>query len=449
VLVLSDTPRLGRKLLLGILVLCRLAAAQAPSDQGTLDPEFDKVPFAQWLSGAQQTQMKWSEHVLPVILSVHQRLIARVQIQIDGGEAAKRRGEGDLIFYFQLTDAKGRMFQDHSTYDLGKAEEGLKAQDISCTDFAFVLPGDYSVSVAIYDTATREHVIKKDKLHVAPLKLDPLPDMWRDLPPVEFLDNSDPPDHWFLPKTHGTLHLELTARHPVRIEVLVNLTPTEMSARLNGVQSQNLSLLLPALKAVAQMSGHDVSTNVSLLDLSRRRVVFHQEDVHELDWGKVKSSLSDAGSGIIDVKSLADRSHSAAFFVHEVARKLAPAESVPNQARAVIVLSAPMVFDADQDLQGVELKPSPNSRVFYVRFENPPDQRVMLYPDTRRRRGAFGGYPSRQRTPEDGEVSMPNGLAADHLAPTLKALDPRVFDAVSADQFRKALAAIMSEISSM
>src|SRR5579863_435437 len=186
--------------------MCRLAAAQNSADN-THDPVFDKVPFAEWAAGGPQAQMKWSEHVLPVILSIHQRLVVRVLIQMDGAEAAKRRGEGELVFYFQFTDSKGRTYQDHTTYDLAKAEEGLKAQDITCTDMAFVLPGDYAVSVAIYDTATKEHVIKKNKLHVAPMKLDPLPDMWRDLPAIEFLDASDPPDRWFLPKTRSKLNL--------------------------------------------------------------------------------------------------------------------------------------------------------------------------------------------------------------------------------------------------
>jgi len=55
-----------------------------------------------------------------VILSVHQRLLARLQIQLDGAEAAKRRGEGKLVFYFQITDSKGRVYQDHTEYDLEK-----------------------------------------------------------------------------------------------------------------------------------------------------------------------------------------------------------------------------------------------------------------------------------------------------------------------------------------
>ena len=422
-----------------------MAAAQTSGDAH--DPEFDKVPFAQWLAGGQQAQMKWSEHVISVVLSVHQRLIAQLQIQMDGAEAAKRRGEGELVFYFQLTDSKGHVFQDHTTYDLGKAEEGLKSQDISCTDLAFVVPGDYAVSTAIYDTATKEHVMKKDKLHVAPLKVDPLPDLWHDLPSVEFVDAVNPPDRWFQPKAKGVLHLPLAPHHPVRIEVVVNLTPTETSPRLYGVQDRNLSLIIPALKAISEFTGSSVSINVSLLDLARRRVVYRQEDVHELDWDKMKSSLSDAGTGLIDVKSLADRSHSAIYFAKEVASRMTPAPGHDETARAVIVLTGPMVFDADQDMQGVELKSIPGSRLFYVRLQRPAERPANMFGDTRRRRGIMGGAPGRQRMPDEGE--MPNGLEADHLAPVLKPLEPRIFDAVSADQLRKVLATLVNEISAM
>ena len=143
---------------------------------------------------------------------MHQRLLARVQIQLDGAEGAKRRGEGQLIFYFQLTDAMGRLYQDHTSYDLEKVEAGLRASDLVCTESAFVLPGDYSVAIAIYDTATREHAVKKDKLRVVPLKTDPLPDLWRDLPAAEFVEPSEPPDHWFLPKERAKLHLPVATR---------------------------------------------------------------------------------------------------------------------------------------------------------------------------------------------------------------------------------------------
>jgi len=440
---LSTRSRLPVALLLGIA-----AAAQLSAADGVRDAEFDKVPFAQWLAGGEQTQLKWSERALPVVLSVHQRLMARLVIQLDGAEAANRRGEGQMIFYFQLTDSMGRIYQDHTSYDLTKVEEGLKAQDLSVTEYAFVLPGDYAVSLAIYDTATKEHSIKKTRLHISPMKADPLPSAWRNLPPVEFVEPTEPPDHWFLPKEAGKLNLPLTPQHPVRIDVLVNLTPTEQSSRTYGVQDRNLSFLLPALKVLSQITAPGRVLNVGLFDLSRRRATFHQEDVRDLDWPKMKASLSEANAGSIDVKSLADRQHNAAFFLSEVERRFASGESSPGvsrQAHAVVVLSGPMFFDAGQELPEQPVKP-PDCRLFYIRIQNPTVTVPLTDAGANRRRG-LGGFPGRGRTPAGGGFPLPADM--DQLLPLLKPLDPHSFDVMTAEQFRKALATIMSEISSL
>ena len=180
--------------------------------------------------------------------------MSRLQVQLDGAEAAKRRGEGELIFYFQITDAQGHVYQDHTSYDLTKVEEGLKAQDMVCTESVFVLPGDYSVSLGIFDTATKEHSVKKTKLHIPPLRIDPLPDAWRNLPAVEFRRDSESPDHWFLPKETGKLNLPVTPRRPTRIDVLVNLTPSQQNSRSYGVQDRNLSIIIPFLKVISEIS---------------------------------------------------------------------------------------------------------------------------------------------------------------------------------------------------
>ena len=58
---------------------------------------------------------------------------------------------------------RGVFIEDHTSYDLTKVEEGLKAQDMVCTESVFVLPGDYAVSLAIFDTATKEHSVKKSQ----------------------------------------------------------------------------------------------------------------------------------------------------------------------------------------------------------------------------------------------------------------------------------------------
>lgn len=443
----SYTLRVAMRWIFAVALFLPFSTAQPPSDSSARDPEFDKVRFSEWFSGGPQTAMRWTERALPVLLSVHQRLLARVLIQLDGAEAAKRRGRGQIIFFIQLTDSRGRIYQDHTTYDLEKVEEGVKAQDLNVTESLFVQPGDYSVAIAIYHTATSEHSVRKDKLHIPPLKTDPLPDAGRDLPPVEFVEAGDPPDRWFLPKERGRLHLPLTAHRPVRIEVVANLTPSELSGRSYGLQDRNFAYMFPALKVITQMSGPRVSINATLLDISRRRVVWHQEDIHELDWDRLKSSLSAATSSSIDVKSLQDRQHNAAFFVNEVARRIVPSDpSAERPARVAIVLSGAMLFDTAQDLQGLELKSYSDARVLYIRFQSPPERQIVLEP--RRRRG-FGAYPGRvNRMPEETEPQIGN-QQMDQLEPMLKALDPHLFDVVTADQARKVYAAIMTEISGL
>ena len=442
-------PHLVFRSSLWLLIIGFTFASPMPAEEGWLDPEFDKVPFVQWLSGGQQTSLRWSERVLPVVLSVHQRLLSRLQVQLDGAEAAKRRGEGELVFYFQFTDAKGRIYQDHTSYDLEKVEKGLSSQDLICTESAFVLPGYYSVAMAIYDTATKEHTVKRDRLRVAPLKFDPLPDAWRGLPPVEFVEAVEAPDRWFAPSAHGKLNLPVAPRRPLEIEVVMNLTPSEGGSRLVGVQDRNLSFLFPVLKLIAQMDGPQVSLNVSLVDISRRRVIFHQEDARELDWESIKKSLSAAKSGSIDVKSLADRQHNAAFFIKEVVRRLTPREAPPGAAgpaRVVVVLSGPMTFDGYQDLDGLQLKLSPKAELFYIRLQNEAALPAGVVLERRRPRSAGSPYPPPgPQRPEMPVFRDPE----DQLEPMMKGLEPHLFDVATAEQFRKVLEIMMSDITVM
>ena len=349
-------------MLLGVSAVSRILA-----QRGSADPEFAKVPFEQWLSGAGQAQIKWTARILPATLSSFQRLLAGIEVRVDGAELARRRGEGQLMIFVQLSDETGAAWQDHGTIDLEKVEAGLKSSDVLYTESAFVLPGDYRVAIAIFDTATGEHSVRKDKLHVAPLKNDPLPQAWRDLPPVEFRPAAEPPDSWFLPTLTGRLYLPLEVKRPIRIDVFVNLTPSERVSGSLRARDRNLGALLPALKTISQIDSTNASLNVTLLDLSRRRVIFHQEQVRELDWPAMKTSIEEADPGTIDVKSLADRRHNAEFFVTEVSRRIDPRQSTPP-ARVVIVLSSPVAFEPGEDLRPIQIAPAPDCRVFYFRF---------------------------------------------------------------------------------
>jgi hypothetical protein len=404
-----------------------LMACAGLAQDGSLDPAFAKVPFGQWLAGSEQPRIRWTTRVLPVELSNFQRLRARVDIQVDGEEVAKRRGRGFLVMLVQFNDSEGRIYQTHKALDLQEMKETAGKLNFVYSQDAFVLPGDYRVSLGIFDTESGDHSVAQRMLRVGPLKSDPLPAAWRDLPPVELLH--DAPDEGLLPSVTGRLNLPLETRRPIRVELLVNASG--QAARSNWGE------LVPALSVLSNMNVRNGALNVALLDLARQKVVFEQNVARDLDWRKLEAGFKQADPKVIDVHSLEKRGRSAQFFVREVGQRLAdPGEAV----RVLIVLTGPMAFDSGENLHAIELGAKPAGKLFYIRYHSPapkPEFRPTF--ETPR----YG----RRQIP----VEMPRAPALaepiDELERTVKPLDPHAFDVYTPEQFRKALGTVIEEIS--
>ncbi len=433
--------------------LALVAAASgsvAFAQRGLLDPAFAGLPFEGWLGGGDQARMRWGASVSRPHLSAHQRLRTDVEIRLDGAELARRRGAGQLLILLQLRDQQGRRYQNHLAIDLAKVEEGAAKQDLVSTFSAFVTPGDYLVAAALYDTATREHTLKQIKLDVAPLRNDPLPEAWRDLPAVEYLPPVDPPDGWYLPSLGGRLLLPVKSRNPVDIEVIVNLTPSESASSSTEMQSWNLSVLVPALKVLSGLDGPGDRLSAELLDLSRQRVVFRQDDVRALDWTAMRRALAPGGAATIDLQSLERHRQSAAFFVAEVgrivgARPERPSGNAAAPGRVLIVLSSPLEFGNGVNLKPIVLSSPPECRVFYIRYHSRhPTPPVRPGPS----RGSARGLPSvfpRGQPPGPSDLY----LQLDQLESTLKPLSPRLFEVETPEDFRRALASLLADIANL
>lgn len=419
-----------------------LAAAVAPvfAQGGSADPAFSGIPFDQWFQESARSRIHWTASVADPLLSTHQRLVSRIEMKLDGKELVRRRGKGSLLIMIQLTDGKGRAWQDHYSIDLENIPEAARRNDYQFIQPFFVVPGNYAVSLALFYTATGEHAVARRKLRVPELRNDSLPGAWRDLPAVEFLAPSQPPDTWFLPLAQGRLNLPVRPRRPLQVEVFVNLTPSERLSGSNRVQNLNLAVLIPVLKVLSQVEWSDAKLNIELLDLARNRVVYRQDNVNGLDWEKAKKSLAETSPGIIDVKSLESHRYSAEFFVKEISRKIA-APAVAGQCRAVIVLSSSVTFRPEVELHPIEVAPQPGLKIFYLRYQPP---RRIVFPGV----PASGGG---RRGNIIDEIPLPSRLGpeSDDLEPLLKGLNPQLFDVTTAGQFRKALARTLAALRTM
>jgi hypothetical protein len=404
-------------LFLGSAIPCR-------AEVGHGDPRFAELPFEKWLTEGERADIPWSADILPAELSPHQRLMLRVVIRLYGSELDKRRGAGEFVTLVQYTDGAGRIWQHHTSLDLANLETGIGLRQLAIAQYAYVLPGDYSLAIAVCDTATLEHGMIIRQVHAAPLKADPLPEAWAGLPAVDFIPPiTEPPDVWYLPGVEGRLNLPVTTRRPVHIQLLVNITPSSQQEGSITAMRRNMNAMIPILKAFSQIKVRNGSMGTALLDLTHLRVAFEENNVENnadnnaesLDWDGMRRVFLDARPGIVDARSLENRRKMVAFFRNEVVRRLLAdgTESADAATPIVIVLSG-LAFLNDQDPDGpVKLPDNPDRRVFYIRYQGLP-------------------------APPADDLQRAAGL-----------LNARVYNAASNEQVRAVLASVLDEIAKL
>jgi hypothetical protein len=417
-----------------LLLFSASALASTATQRDTLDPAFGRVPFDRWLAESSDTSFHWKARVARAELSFHQRLVTAIEITLDGKDLETRR-KGEMVFLIQITDSAGARYQHHSVIDLSKLDENIKAADLEISHHAFVLPGDYRLAVALLDTATGEHATMQTQFRVASPLSDFLLDAWRDLPSVEFIVSEPSPDSWFLPEIKGPLRWADSAHSPPRLEVILNVAPSAPEPGSRHTPSSGMGALLPVLKALSETGSPSLSESVDLLDLGRRRNVFRQDGVQDLDWPRLKTALGDANTASIDLHSLADRHHEAQFFVSEVRRVLRESD----KPSILVVLTTAVAFESGEDLEPISLEALPAARVFYVRYRSPVQVSRPFRPQMggRGRGGRMGGGPMMTQTSHN---------LVDQLEATLKPLHPKVFDVETAEQVTKALKEIRNTL---
>jgi len=437
---------LDRTLFWRMLMLAFWGLAWMPTLRAQIDEResaFSEAPFAQWLAEGPRAQLPWKTHIFPAQLSLHQRLSVRIQAEVDGNELLRRCCDGRAVALLQITDQQGRIYQNHAIRDLKDATSGMSQYMVHFSWSAFVLPGDYQVALALYYSGRPEHSVALERLHVSPLKNDPLAGSWRDLPPVEFSDpDSEGMDDLFLPGVTGRLHLPVTSRGPVRVEVLENLTPYRIEQRRAKLYRDRLSGLLAILKTFGQLDVRDGTLDVATLDFTRSRTTFEQDGLQggDVNWERLREALVANDPSVIDVHDLRDDAQYAVYFRKEMTRRLSKNSNSKNTEsgpakRVFIVISGPIGFGFGKT-QPIAPPADANFVLYYLRYEVVPEP----------------AFRARTGLPMPGMIEDPVPRLEqvdDSVGKMLKDLKPRTFGVHSAEGLRKALAAILEDISKM
>ena len=401
---------------------------------------FTEVPFQQWLRDGPRAQLPWKIHIFPTQLSLHERLLVRIQVEVDGNELRKRCCDGRAVALVQISDSQGRIYQNYVINSLKDAKPGINQYMLDLEWSAFVLPGDYQVVLAFHYSGRPEHNLALEKLHVGALRNDPLPESWRGLPQVEFCDaaSGEAMDDLFLPGVSGRLYLPVSSRRAVEVDVLENLTPYRMEQRRPKLYKDRLSILLPIFKTFGQLEIQNGALNMATLDFTRARVTYEQDGMRagDLNWGGLRDALVANNVNVVDVHDIGEDTQYAGYFREEMTKWLKRKKTEDGSPkRVLIVISTGMQFGFSK-LETI-LPPSDGDFVvYYLRCDYIPKGPTFQY-----RPGLFGS----QEEPRAQELEQTD----DGIGKMLKPLKPRTFGVNSAEGLRKTLATILAEISKM
>jgi hypothetical protein len=249
---------------------------------------------------------------------------------------------------------------------------------------------------------------------------------------------------WFQPALQGRLQLPLETRPPARIELLMILPSDRGTA---DYRNRLMTRLVSSLKTLSEIDVRHGTLSAAVFDLTRRRVSYEQtlKPANPLDWSRLSTALEDANPGVIDVGSLQNSGKSVDFFLKEMGRRIQTRDSAAPPRHILVILSAPMGFPSGTEIHPIQLDENPGVEVYYWRLHVAPDRRpaVMMPPN---RGGGRRAQPGRLPPGDNSGMGRYSREEDDLLAATLKPLMPHLSDLRSPEDFRRALAALLSEI---
>jgi hypothetical protein len=382
----------------------RPASAQEPAP-APLD--LHSIPISDWLNGGDHADVPWSFSVRDPYLRVDQRLEVGYSARFSSKNLIRSGDQHELFLISRISSPDGEWLNE--PHIVRNTVEHLPPNGYVEFQMRFVAqPGDYLLWCVFYDRGTGKHDVAKRRIRVPELRGDPLPDLYRRMPLVEFPEAFEATSNGLI-GLRGTLYLPVHNKRPLQIELISLLNPGEQwTGRARMLRTHNDDTL-GALGALSEMELSNGTISITGLDLTRRSVMFEQRDFHRLEWDSLMTAMKKSQSPDISAEALQGAKNNGAFFREILSQRLAT-DSSTEPMRIVIVITSPQLFESGADLRPLQVENDCNCRLYYLRF------RLSL------------------------------NDVFDQLDKFMKPLRPRIFNLISPRDLRKAVAEIVDEL---
>lgn len=353
----------------GVLLL---AALLAPSAWCGTDP-FPGFPLA-WFDEPERHAPHWNVTIGPPVLFYSQRFVIGATATFPP-RSKKATEDPEWHIIIRVADDKGQWFDDFDYSRINVREIPRDAYRLRWYSDFFARPGTYRVVLLVYDAASEQHFLWRKTVHVKKPNL--LPELDRDMPPVEFING---------PVRHGFVRefLPVRAPQPVRIDVVLNLTgDLQLGLRsdvLSRIRQKYVeSALQGATIVLSQLKPATGCVRVSAIDILHLDAPLDRTSADpQTTWDRVHQAMvKNRDSATVDVRTLQGRTKAREFFHQFLDRVISDrsgcGDELPEAQRAVIVVSDSLVFPKDtEDKEPFTSSSQRDIRFFHLRISAIP-----------------------------------------------------------------------------
>jgi len=411
-----------------VLVLIALGGCTADLCADEDPPPFD---VDAWLQGPDRQDFPWDVKVYKPLLTMQQRFLAQIQASIDLNKLSDRELRHHFHFVVKVANAEEQWIPNgfHAQTTVPPS-----AGDIAPLTFdsgLYLRPGRYTIAVIAYDEVLNQGNIRRQEVRVSGPRGDPLPELDRDLPTVEFISGVPGPALMaggFFPADsvrvvragwpigEGREWLPVKNRRDLCIDIIVNTSVSqetesdglrpwwEYNYRANSYQMMHVASVLSHLKL------RTGSVRVTILDALRMKTIFDREDAGNFDWKHASEVVENQDQATVDKRLLSSRDQAPVFLLDSVRKILDDGEfrrGSGSPIRIVIFVSSELRFD--DGFKRVQIAPQDPRSVQFMYF-----------------------YVAAQE------------FVTDDIFRMLKPAKPRCFFLLDPSYFRKALASLIS-----
>ena len=351
-------------LFLVLFIACPGPARNLQEEDSPLD--LKSIPISNWLNEGERKEIPWDFRVSDPYLRVDQRIEVSYVAVINSKDLNRIGNAHELFFVSRVSSIDGEWLEEPSV-TRHVFEQELQPH----TRAQFVMrvclqPGEYLLWLVLYDRQTGKHNLAKRRIRVSEFRGDPLPDLYRRMPLVEF-PRSEESDQG-LGFVKGRLYLPIRNKHPLQVEVISTLNPPEQwTGRARVLRTQN-DVTVGAVAALSQLELADGTLSVAGLDLARQEILFDQPGVHDLDWQLFAAALKKAQTPEVSAKALQESKNNGAFFRDFVSRRIGEQNQSQDPMRVVILVTSSQLFERGSDLTPLQIEGDCRCRVYHLRF---------------------------------------------------------------------------------